>query len=181
LNDFGRKLIRTTEACAGGVAGVIGLICTIDTIRGDQNPLINEMWIVAAALVVVTAALEVAHQHYDDRDFDAMRDELDVTKKIADDFARQSGPWRISESSSAAIKESLSAPEYAGQEFIVYREYENIDGEPFANDLQKILVDCGWFGIIEILTDSIPYMFPRGVSVWTSESITSGDIVKMPL
>jgi hypothetical protein len=58
-----------------------------------------------------------------------LRDELDATMRIADDFALQMGPWRISERSGTAIKKKLSIPDYQGQKFVIYREYENIDGE----------------------------------------------------
>jgi len=108
-----------------------------------------------------------------------LRDELDATMRIADDFALQMGPWRISERSGTAIKKKLSIPDYQGQKFVIYREYENIDGEPFANDLAQILVDCGWVGTVEIPKEPIPYIFPRGVCVWTSEAIIGGDIDRM--
>ncbi len=50
MNEFCQKLIRTAEASLGSAAAIIALVCTIDSIRGDQNPLINKMWITAAAL-----------------------------------------------------------------------------------------------------------------------------------
>jgi hypothetical protein len=132
-----------------------------------------------ASIEFVAVVVDLLVRRYEAAETKALRDKFEENEKKTSDLWRQSGPWRISDWSEAAIKESLSAPDYAGQEFVVYREYENTDGEQFAKDLAKILIDCGWFGTVEIPNEPIPYTFPYGVCVWTTESITHGDTVKM--
>jgi hypothetical protein len=168
LNDLIRKIIRTAEVCCGASAAVIGLVCTVDTIHGDQNRLIDRMWIVAAALVVIAASLEFLHQHLDDIDFEELESQLTAAHKEIGELVKKVADRHISDDDRRAWMAHLSKFKFQSYRVI---QVGHLDYEAgvFAREIHETLLSCTWVGSCLCNVED-----PQNVKIFSGVAIAIG-------